>query len=89
MLVVAKYLTQTAIMHNSNLLNLHCIAITFNGITSALLLGGSTLHNVFKLPVLILANSVANSTSNSNYERYVNSSSLMNIEVFMCLLPGP
>ena len=46
-----------------------------------------TLHNVFKLPMPILENSVANITSNSSYVRYVNSSSLIIIdEVSMCPL---
>ena len=43
-----------------------------------------TLHNVFKLPIPILENSVANITANS---RYINSSSLIIIEeVSMCPL---
>ena len=46
-----------------------------------------TLHNVFKSPMPILENSVANITANSSYGRYINSSSLIIIdEVSMCPL---
>jgi hypothetical protein len=82
-----KTFTQTAIIHKLNSLNLHCIATAFSGIASTLLLGGRTLHNVFKLPIPILENSVANITANSSYRRYINSSSLIIIdEVSMCPL---
>ena len=48
---------------------------------------GVGLHNVFKLPMHILENFVANSTANSSYGRYINSSSLIIIdEVYMCPL---
>jgi PIF1 helicase. len=46
-----------------------------------------TLHNVFKLPIPILKNSVANITANSSYGRFINSSLLIIIdEVSMCPL---
>ena len=82
-----KTFTQTAIIHKLNLLNLCCIATVFSGIASTTLLGGRTLHNVFKLSIPILENSVANITANSSYGRYINSSSLIIIdEVSMCPL---
>ena len=55
-----KTFTQTAIIHKLILLNLSCIATAFSGIALTLLLGGRTLNNVFKLPIPILENSVAN-----------------------------
>lgn len=82
-----KTFTQTAIIHKLNSLNLRCIATAFSGIASTLLLGGRTLHNVFKLPIPVLENSVANVTANSSYGRYINSSSLIIIdEISMCPL---
>ena len=46
-----------------------------------------TLHNVFKLPMPIFFNFVANITANSSYVRYINSSSLIIIDkVSMCPL---
>ena len=38
------------------------------------------LHNVFKLPIPILENSVANITANSSYGRYINLSLLIIID---------
>lgn len=75
------------IIHKLNSLNLRSIATAFSGITLTLLLGGKTLHSVFKLRILLLANSLANITANSSYGRYINSSSLIIIdEVSMCPL---
>lgn len=53
-----KTFTQTAIIHRLRALNLNCIATAFSGIASTLLIGGATLHNVFKLPIPILETSV-------------------------------
>jgi PIF1 helicase. len=66
-----KTFTQTAIIHKLNSLKLRYIATAFGGIASTLLLGGRTLHNVFKLPIPILEKSVANITANSSYGRYI------------------
>ena len=83
----SKAFAQTAIIHKLNSLNLRCIATAFSGIASTLLLGGRTLHNVFKLPTPILEISVAINTVNGSYGRYINSSSLIIIdEVSTCHL---
>lgn len=82
-----KTFTQTAIIHKLNALNLRCIATAFSGIASTLLLGGRTLHNVFKLPIKLLENTVPNIPPNSNDGQYINSSSLIIIdEISMCPL---
>ena len=44
------------------------------------------LHNVFKLPMPILENSLANITANSSYGRYINSSLIIIDVVSMCPL---
>ena len=70
-----KTFTQTAIIRRLNSLNLRCIATAFSGIASTLLIGGRTLHNVFKLPIPV----------NSSIGRYINSASLILIdEISMC-----
>lgn len=80
-----KTFTQTAIIHRLHALNLTCIATAFSGIASTLLIGGRTLHNVFKLPIPILENSVPNISPNSVQGRYINSASLILIdEISMC-----
>lgn len=82
-----KTFTQSAIIHKLHALNLVCIATAFSGIASTLLIGGRTLHNIFKLPIPVLENSVANVTSNSTQGRYINSASLILIdEISMCPL---
>lgn len=82
-----KTFTQTAIIHRLRALNHICIATAFSGIVSTLLIGGRTLHNVFKLPIPILDTSVSNVTPNSKEGRYINSASLILIdEISMCPL---
>lgn len=66
-----KTFLQTALIHKLNALNLSCIATAFSGIASTLLLNGKTLHNVFKLPIPILDNSVANINLNSAHGRFM------------------
>ena len=43
-------------------------------------------YPMFKLPILILENSVVNITANSSYGRYINSSLIIIDEVSMCPL---
>ncbi|XP_065368825.1 uncharacterized protein LOC135961256 [Calliphora vicina] len=82
-----KTFVQTAIIHKMNSLNLRCIASAYSGIASILLIGGKTLHNVFKIPVPLLDTSVSGVTPNSSQGQYINSSSLIIIdEVSMCPL---
>lgn len=84
-----KTFVQTAIIHKLNSLNLRCIATAFSGIASTLLIGGRTLHNVFKLPIPILENSVSSVTANSAQGQYIHSAALILIdEAFMCPLHG-
>ena len=84
-----KTFTQTAIIHKLNSFNLRCMVTAFSGIVSTFLLGGRTLHNVYKLSIPILENSIANITASSSYGRYINSSSLIIIdEVSLCPLQG-
>lgn len=71
-----KTFAQSASIHKLNSPNLRCSATAFSGIASTLLLGGITLHNVFKLPIPITENSGANINAISCYGRYINSSSL-------------
>lgn len=82
-----KTFTQTTIIHKLHSLNLTCIATAFSGIASTLLIGGRTLHNVFKLPIPVLENSVPNISPNSAQGRFINSASLILIdEISMCPL---
>ena len=78
---------KTANIPKLNSVNLRCISTALSGIVSTLLFGSRTLHNVFKLPIPILENYVANITPNSSFSCYINSSSLITIdEVSMCPL---
>lgn len=82
-----KTFVQTAIIHKLNSLNLLCIPTAFSGIASTLLIGGRTLHNVFKFPIPILENSVSSITPNSIQGQFINSASHIIIdEVSMCPL---
>lgn len=82
-----KTFVQKAIIHKLNSLNLRCIPTAFSGIASTLLQGGRTMHNVFKLPVPILEDSVSSITANSADGRLLMSASLIIIdEVSMCPL---
>lgn len=75
-----KTFTQTAIIHKLQSLNLRVIATAFSGIASTLLIGGRTLHNVFKLPIPILDTSVSKVTPNSSQGHFINASSLILID---------
>lgn len=64
MQVSDKAFIQTAIIYNFNLHNIGCIATAFSGIASTVLLGGRISHNVFKMLIHILENSLTNITAN-------------------------
>ncbi|XP_046808269.1 ATP-dependent DNA helicase PIF1-like [Lucilia cuprina] len=82
-----KTFIQTAIIHKMNSLNLKCIPTAFSGIASTLLIGGRTLHSVFKIPIPVLENSVSSITANSPQSSFINSASLIMIdEISMCPL---
>lgn len=82
-----KTFVQTAIIHKLNSLNLQCIACAFSGIASTLLIQGRTLHNVFKLPIPILENSVSSLSVNSAQAQFIKSASIIIIdEISMCPL---
>lgn len=51
-----------------------------SGIASTLLISGRTMHNIFKLPIPILENSVSSITANSVQGRFINSASLITID---------
>lgn len=80
-----KTFVQTAIIHKLNSLNIKCIPCAFSGIASTLLLGGRTLHNVFKLPIQIVENSVSSISANSPQAEAIKAAHLIIIdEVSMC-----
>lgn len=82
-----KTFVQSAIIHRIHSLNLNVIVSAFSGIASTLLTGVRTIHNIFKLPIPVLENSVANINKNSSYGHFINQASLIIIdEISMCPL---
>lgn len=84
-----KTFVQTALIHKLNSMNLQCIPSAFSGIASTLLIGGRTLHNVFKLPINLVENSVSSIKPNSSQDQKIKNASLFIVdETSMCPLYG-
>lgn len=80
-----KTYVQTAIIHKLHSLNLRCLPCALSGIAATLLIGGRTLHNVFKLPIQLVENSVSAIKANSSQGQVIKSASLIVIdEISMC-----
>src|SRR6266536_2141880 len=75
-----KTFNQTALL--AKLRSQHKIVIpaAYTGIAASLLEGGRTLHNIFKLPIPLLDNSVADIKPNSIYGKYLDKADLIIID---------
>lgn len=84
-----KTFVQTVLIYKLNSMNIKCIPSALSGIASTLLIGGRTLHNVFKLPINLVENSVSSIKANSSRAQKIKNASLFIVdETSMCPLYG-